>query len=79
MKKLIVAALGISALALAPVATFASNTPEEIEEACRQVAIDEGVPADESADFISDCIEENLEGAEEAGDEVAEEPTLLSE
>jgi hypothetical protein len=79
MKKLIVAALAISAFALAPVAIFASDTSEEIEEACRQAAIDAGVPADESADFILDCIDASLEGTEGEGAEAAEEPALSAE
>ena len=82
MKKLVVAVLTISTFTVAPVYAYASADPEEIRDACSQVAIDEGVPADELAAFIAECIAMNLESTEDVGGEDAEKaevPDLLPE
>ena len=82
MRKLAAVALVIATFALAPTYACASVDPEEIKEACRQAANDEGVPPDESADFIADCIAMNLDSAEYEGAEGMEpavETEVLSE
>jgi len=82
MKKLRVAALAISAFALASAHGATSATQDELEAACRQAAVDEGVPLDESADFIAECVEMNLESVAGEGDDVtepAQQPVIPSE
>lgn len=67
MKKLIAAALAVSAFALAPLCAFASDDKDEFERECRQAAMDEGVPAEDVANYIADCVAENLAGRQGEG------------
>lgn len=67
MKKLTVAAVAVSAIALLPMSTLASGDREEIKEACRQAAIEEEVEMVEIVDYIADCVATNLGGEEAEG------------
>ena len=71
MKKLTFAALAVSSLILTPLSAYASEESEEIEKQCRQAAMDEGIAAEEIADYIADCVAKNQE--EEAGEGSEEE------
>ena len=73
MNKFTATALVITAIAMAPTSAFASSDREEIEEACRQAAMDENVETVEIPDFIADCVEENLKAKEGEGAEEEEE------
>lgn len=72
MNKLAATALVITAIAIAPTSAFSSNDREEIEEACRQVAMDENVETVEIPEYIADCVANNLKVEEGEGDEEKE-------
>jgi|GEM_PF-3804660 len=58
MKKLIFAALSTASLALVPVYALASDDTEEMEQECREMAMEDEVAAEEMAEFIDDCLAE---------------------
>ena len=58
MKNLIVAALCTASLALVSVSALASDDKEEMEQECRDMAMEEGIASDEMADYIADCVAE---------------------
>jgi hypothetical protein len=67
MKMNTTAALAIIAFALAPLSAFASAEvdKEQIENYCSQEATEKGVPAEEVADYVADCVAANLKAETE--------------
>jgi hypothetical protein len=78
MTKHTMAALAITALALAPLTAFASVDREQIANYCSQEAKEKGVAAEKRADYIADCVAANMKAEKEVdGGEkkvVAEQP-----
>ena len=72
MNKLTATVLVVTAFSIVPMSVVASSDREEIEEACRQAAMDENVETVEIPDFIADCVADNLKAEEGEGDEEKE-------
>ena len=65
MTKHTTAALAITAFALAPLAAFAFADKQEVENYCQQKAMGEAVAAEKLADYIADCVAENMKAEKE--------------
>ena len=78
-KLLILAAVSTTSLALAPVYALASDDTEEMEQECRDMAMEEGVASEEIADYIADCVAEIRASGEGGYAEETESEETVSE
>jgi len=65
MTKHTTVALAITAFAFAPLAAFAFADKQEVENYCQQEAMAKGIPADKVADYVANCVTENMKADKE--------------
>lgn len=56
MPQLFFAALTAGLLVLAPRVSLAAYDAQAIEDECRQIALEEGIPVEEVAAFVAECV-----------------------
>jgi non-ribosomal peptide synthetase component E (peptide arylation enzyme) len=74
MKKQTIAALALIVFASVPLAAFAAVDKAEIENYCRQEAMEKSIAADKVDGYVADCVAANMKAkAEIQGMEAEEE------
>jgi hypothetical protein len=65
MKKQTTAALALIAFASVPLAAFAQADKAEVENYCRQLAMEESIAADKVDQYVADCVATNMKAGAE--------------
>lgn len=68
MKKQTTAILALIAFTSVPLAAFAQADKAEVENYCRQLAMEESIAADKVDQYVADCVATNMKAGAEIKD-----------